>query len=210
MKKGWAITICREFGSGGLEVAQRIAEHLQIPYYNRDLVDHVVENTNLDRETVVAHEEKPEKGFLYGKLWYRDDPSLVLPVHTRIYESQCDFIRLAAGKGPCVFVGRCADYVLGECSNVIKVVSVFIRADLEKRVQRTMRIYNISEEEARKLVIKTDKIRAKYYNAHTGREWGAIENYRLIVDTGEFGVDGAVALIETAVKELTSKDEIVL
>lgn len=210
MKKGWVITICRESGSGGLEVAQRIAERMGVPYYDRDIVDHVVANTNLNRETVVAHEEKPEKGFLYGRGWYREDPSLEMPVHTRIYESQCDFIREAAGKGPCVFVGRCADFVLGECTNVVKVVSVFIRADLEKRVARTMRIYGISEAEARKLIIKTDKIRSKYYSAHTGREWGAVGNYRLIVDTGEFGIDGAAALIEAAVGELMKPDRVEL
>lgn len=203
MKKSWVITICREFGSGGLEVAQQLAQRMNIPYYDRDIVDHVVENTNLDRQTVVAHEEKPEKGFLYGRGWYREDPSLVMPVHTRIYESQCDFIRNTAGKGPCVFVGRCADYVLGECPNVMTVVSVFIRADLEKRIPRVMRLYGIGEPEARKLILKTDKIRAKYYTAHTGREWGAVDNYQLIVDTGDFGTDGAAALIEAAVGELT-------
>lgn len=208
MKKGWVITICREFGSGGLAVAQQLAERMNIPYYDRDIVDHVVENTNLDRETVVAHEEKPEKGFQYGRGWYREDPSMVMPVHTRIYESQCDFIRQTAGRGPCVFVGRCADYVLGECANVMTVVSVFIRADMEKRIPRVMQLYGISESDARRLIQKTDKIRAKYYNAHTGREWGAVQHYSLVVNTGEFGIDGAAALIETAVRELTREDKL--
>ena len=214
MKKGWAITIGREFCSGGSEVARKVAQRLSIPYYDRDLIDHAVERTNLSRETVEAHDEKGRnfrRGDPYGSGYlYRDDPSLVLPVHARVYEAQCDAIRHMAGSGPCVIVGRCADYVLGECAHVLDVISVFIRADLEKRVQRAMRIYSLDEGEARRLIQKTDKIRAKYYAAHTQRDWGAIGNYTLIVDTGEFGTDGAAALIEAAVKELIQRDEITL
>ena len=213
MKKGWVITIGREFCSGGAEVARKVAERLDIPYYDRDLIDHAAERTNLSREMVEAHEEK-HKPFRLGDPYgygyiYRDDPSLVLPVHTRIYEAQCDAIRRLAEK-PCVIVGRCADYVLGECANVLNVISVFIRADFDKRVKRCMRVYNRTEADAKKLIQKTDKIRAKYYNTHTQRDWGEIGNYTLIVDTGEFGTDGAAALIEAAVKELMQKDEVVL
>lgn len=213
MKKNWAITVGREFCSGGRETAIKVAERLKIPYYDRDLLDHAIEKTNLSRETVLEYEEKPDsfwKADPYGSRIYRDDPSLVLPIHTRIYEAQCDAIRQYAGEGPCVFIGRCSDYVLGECSHVIDVISVFIRADLDLRVKRCMREYKLSEAEARKLILKTDKIRTKYYNAHTGRDWGAIDNYTLIVDTGEFGTDGAAAMIEAAVREITSREKIAL
>ncbi len=220
MKKGWVITIGREFCSGGAEVARKVSERLEIPYYDRDLIDHAAERTNLSREVIEQHEEKAKsfmlgagmlgRGDPYGGNYiYRDDPSLVLPIHTRIYEAQCDAIRHLAEK-PCVIVGRCADYVLGECANVLDVISIFVRADMDKRVKRCMRIYQRDEAEARKLIQKTDKIRSKYYSAHTQREWGAIGNYTLIVDTGEFGTDGAAALIEAAVKELIQRDEIVL
>lgn len=213
MKKSWAISIGREFCSGGSETAIKVAERLNIPYYDRDLLDHAIEKTNLSRETVLEYEEKPEsfwKADPYGSRLYRDDPSLVMPIHTRIYEAQCEAIRNYAGEGPCVFIGRCSDYVLDECSHVIDVISVFIRADLDLRIQRCMRINNLSEAEARKLILKTDKIRAKYYNAHTGREWGKIDNYTLIVDTGEFGIDGAAAMIEAAVKAKSMVDKVVL
>ena len=116
MKKGWVITIGREFGSGGSEVARELARRLSIPYYDRDLIDQAVERTNLSRETVEANDERARAfrlGDPYGNGYiYRDDPSLVLPVHARVYEAQCDAIRHMAGKGPCVIVGRCADYVL--------------------------------------------------------------------------------------------------
>ena len=213
MKKSWAITIGREFCSGGKETAIKVAERLNIPYYDRDLLDCAIEKTNLSRETVLEYEEKPEsfwKADPYGSKLYRDDPSLVLPIHTRIYEAQSEAIRNYAGEGPCVFIGRCSDYVLGECSHVIDVISVFIRADLDLRVKRCMRINGLSEAEARKLILKTDKIRAKYYTAHTGREWGAVDNYTLVVDTGEFGTDGAAAMIEAAVKAKSMIDKVVL
>ena len=212
MKKAWIVTIGREFCSGGAEVAQKLAQRMNVPFYDRDLIDHAVDFTSLSREEVEKNEEKAErrKGFLYGGRLYRDDPSLEMPVHARIFEAQCEAIRRIAGEGSSVIVGRCADYVLGECSKVVEVVSVFIRADLDKRVKRAMRNYDLSEADARKLILKTDKIRSRYYERHTGREWGAVGNYRLIVDTGEFGTEGAAALIETAVMQLISNDEIEL
>lgn len=212
MKKAWIVTIGREFCSGGAEVAQKLAQRMDVPFYDRDLIDHAVDFTSLSREEVEKNEEKAErrKGFLYGGRLYRDDPSLEMPVHARIFEAQCEAIRRIAGEGSSVIVGRCADYVLGECSKVVEVVSVFIRADLDKRVKRAMRNYDLSEADARKLILKTDKIRSRYYESHTGREWGSVGNYRLIVDTGEFGTEGAAALIETAVKQLIANDEIEL
>jgi len=212
MKKAWIVTIGREFCSGGAEVAQKLAQRMNVPFYDRDLIDHAVDFTSLSREEVEKNEEKAErrKGFLYGGRLYRDDPSLEMPVHARIFEAQCEAIRRIAGEGSSVIVGRCADYVLGECSKVVEVVSVFIRADLDKRVKRAMRNYDLSEADARKLILKTDKIRSRYYERHTGREWGSVGNYRLIVDTGEFGTEGAAALIETAVMQLISNDEIEL
>lgn len=212
MKKAWIVTIGREFCSGGAEVAEKLAERMNVPFYNRDLIDHAADFTNLSPEMVEMHEEKSERkrGFLYGGLIYRDDPSLELPIHARIFEAQCEVIRRIAGNGSCVMVGRCADYVLGECANVVEVVNVFIRADMEKRVARAMRNYDLTETAARKLIQKTDKIRSRYYSSHTGREWGGVGNYRLIIDTGEFGTDGAAALIETAVRHLEANDEIEL
>lgn len=209
MKNKWVITIGREYCSGGAETARILAEKMNIPYYDRDLIDHAVAKTNLSLEQVLANEERPDGKFMdpYGKKIYRDDPSLSLPAHARIYDAQCDAVRKFAGEGPCVIVGRCADYVLGECSRVIDVVNVFIRADKNKRIARAMRLYGISAVEAEKQIQNTDRIRAKYYKAHTNREWGDPNNYDLIIDTGIFGTEGAANLIEAAVKELLSKEK---
>lgn len=208
MKKTWAITIGREYCSGGAEIARILSERLNVPYYDRDLIDHAVSKTNLSLEQVLANEERPDGKFTdpYGKKIYRDDPTLVLPTHARIFDAQSEAIRHFAGEGPCIIVGRCADYVLAECSRVINVLSVFVHADMSKRKSRAMRLYGISEAEAESLIKRTDKIRMKYYNAHTGWEWGTLDNYDLIVDTGKFGTEGAADLINAALKEMLKND----
>ena len=205
MKKPWIITLGREFCSGGLDVAKQLSLRLGVPYYDRDLIDHAVELTSLSREEIEAKEERvenPRRGFLYGRKWYRNDPELMLPVHMRIYQAQCEAIRRRAGEGSCIFVGRCADFVLGECDQVVNVLNVFVRASMDFRLERAMKNYDLNENEARKLILKTDKIRAQYYNGHTNREWGSAGNYNLIVDTSALGVGGAAAVIEAAVKQL--------
>ena len=108
MKKAWIVTIGREFCSGGAEVAQKLAQRMNVPFYDRDLIDHAVDFTSLSREEVEKNEEKAErrKGFLYGGRLYRDDPSLEMPVHARIFEAQCEAIRRIAGEGSSVIVGR--------------------------------------------------------------------------------------------------------
>jgi len=204
MKKTWVVTLGREFCSGGAEVAGKVAERLGIPYYDRALIDHAVEKTNLSRAEVTRSEETGKafhaKGFMYSGLWYSEDPELVLPVHQRVYDAQCETIRELAGKGPCVIVGRCADFVLGECDKVVEMINVFIHADIKKRVNRAMRIYGIPETEAQKLITKTDRIRSRYYNAHTGRQWADPGNYDLVIDTGDTGTDAAADIIVAAVK----------
>lgn len=205
MKKTWIVTVGREFSSGGLDVAKALSERMNVPYYDRDLIDHAVELTNLSREEVEANEERGEvgrRGLLYGRKWYRDDPELMLPVHMRIYQAQCDAIRHLAGEGNGIFVGRCADFVLGECDQVVSLLKVFVRADMDFRLKRTMKNLEIGEDEARRLIARIDKIRARYYNGHTKREWGDAGNYNLVVDTSLLGIDGAASVIEAAVKQL--------
>ncbi|MBQ3232341.1 MAG: cytidylate kinase-like family protein [Clostridia bacterium] len=205
MKKTWIITLGREFCSGGLDVAKELSLRLGVPYYDRDLIDRAVELTNLSREEVAANEERGEsvrRGFLYGRKWYSNDPELMLPVHMRIYQAQCEAIRRLAGEGSCIFVGRCADFVLGECDQVVNVLNVFVRAGMDFRAARAVENYALSDSEARKLIARTDKIRARYYNGHTGREWGSAGNYNLVVDTSVLGIAGAAAVIEAAVKQL--------
>ena len=147
MKTKWVITVGREFCSGGAETARKVAERLEIPYYDKAIIDETVESTQLAAEIVAHHDERPITysditGFQYGGLWYHEDPSLTLPVGMRVADAQFDVIRKAANRSPCVIVGRCADYVLEERKNVL---NVFIRASMEYRVKRAMDLYGLVE-----------------------------------------------------------------
>lgn len=197
MKTKWVITVGREFCSGGAETARKTAELLEVPYYDKAIIDETVESTQLAAEIVAHHDERPIAytditGFQYGGLWYTDDPSLMLPVGMRVADAQFEVIRKAADRSPCVIVGRCADYVLEERKNVL---NVFIRADLEFRVKRAMDLYGLVEGDARKLVRKTDKIRSSYYRYYTQQGWGDPANHELIIDAGKLGTDGAAWII---------------
>lgn len=197
MKTKWVITIGREFCSGGAQTAHKVAELLDIPYYDKAIIDETVEATRFTPEIVAHHDERPVGytdmgGYQYGGMWYTNDPSLMLPVGMQVADAQFDVIRRAASRGPCVVVGRCADYALEERNNVL---DVFIRADLECRVRRAMELYSLVEGDARKLIRKTDKIRANYYRYYTQRTWGAPENYDLMIDAGRLGAEAAAEMI---------------
>ena len=197
MKTKWIITIGREFCSGGADTARKVAQLLDIPYYDKEIIDETVERTQLSEEVVNRHDEQPVgyhdiTGFQYGNLWYNSDPSLMLPLGMRVADAQFEVIRQAANRGPCVIVGRCADYALEERHDVI---DVFIRADLDFRVKRAMDAFHLSEADARKLIRRTDKIRSSYYRYYTQTTWGDPEHYDLVIDTSTLGIDAAAGII---------------
>ena len=116
MKNNWVITIGREFCSGGAETAHKLSKLLDIPYYDKEIIDEAVKTTQLAEDVVAHHDERPVGyadvgGYQYGGLWYTNDPSLLLPVGMRVADAQFEVIRRTASQGPCVIVGRCADLV---------------------------------------------------------------------------------------------------
>ena len=156
----------------------------------------------MSSEDVKKHDEKPPKiwdypGYQHANYWYMDDPSLMLPMSIRIAEAQFSVISKYAEEGPCVIMGRCADFVLSERPQTL---NVFIKADLSKRIERACRLYHLNESEAKKLIKKTDRIRADYYDSHTQQIWGRAEYYDLILDSGKFGTDLSARLICEAIE----------
>lgn len=207
MASKYIITVGREFCSGGAQAAKKVADLLGINYYDKEIIDHTAALSRLSHEVVEKHDEKPLSywnmiGYQYDTSWYGDDPSLLLPLGMRVADAQFRFIRETADKAPAVFVGRCADYALRNHKNVLHV---FIRADLDHRIERAKALYDLTDSQAKKLVAKMDRIRASYYKNYTQQVWGDPKNHHLVLDAGTLGTDLAARIIVDCVKALEQK-----
>ncbi|MBQ8655152.1 MAG: cytidylate kinase-like family protein [Clostridia bacterium] len=192
------ITIGRQFGSGGHVVGEKLAERLGIPYYDKNLLAEASKDSGICEEMFEDHDEKPTRSLLFSLvtgMQLRGDASAMymdMPLNHKIFLAQFDAIRRIASEGPCVIVGRCADYVLRDKK---EAVSVFVKADMESRKQRAIDLHGVSPDKAEEYVRRADKQRASYYNYYATSTWGDVNNYDLCVDTGKIGIDGAVDLL---------------
>lgn len=191
------ITIGREFGSGGREIGIKLAERLNIPFYDKELLKLASSEGNFAEEYLAANEEKapafnaPYFGRMTLSAFYQ--PSL----SDTIFLEQSKIIRALAAKGPCVIVGRCADYVLKDAGSA----DIFISASMPYKMQRKRAVAPeksaYTDEEMEKYIRDADKQRMKYYEHYTGRRWGRVENYHLCLFADRVGVMGAVETIVT-------------
>ena len=199
MATNLVITIGRQFGSGGRKVGRLLAEKLDIPYYDKELLAEAAKDSGICQEIFENHDEKPTRSLLFslvtGMQMHGDPGSMYMdmPLNHKIFLAQFDAIRRIASEGPCVIVGRCADYVLRDKPNA---VSVFVKADICQRVERAVSLYGVDPAKAEETVRKADKQRASYYNYYATATWGDVNNYDLCVDTGKLGIEGTVELIE--------------
>lgn len=200
------ITIGRQYGSGGRDVGQKIAKALNIPYYDKELVEMAAAKSNISKDTVKDIDEKATSSFLYSlvngnysvggtPLYYE------MPINDKLFISQSDVIRELAKKGSCVIVGRCADYVLRDEN--VKVCSVFVYGGLDYRVKRVMERYpELSQAKARDKVIKTDKQRRTYYDYYSDGDWGLMTNYDVCLNTETLGIDEASQMLISYLKNM--------
>ena len=188
------ITISREFGSGGRTVGKKVAEQLGIPCYDSELIQKIAEESGFAENYVKEAGEYTPGGFLSSALSNR----AFGPTNEDIlWEIQCRVISELAEKGPCVIVGRCADYILREKKNLL---TVFLHAPMEYRVKRVMTDQSITNPTlAEKTIKKQDKARADYYNFFTHKKWGDAGSAMLSVDTSMLDTDGIAALIADTV-----------
>ncbi|MDO4837643.1 MAG: cytidylate kinase-like family protein [Clostridia bacterium] len=195
MKTNSVITIGRQFGSGGRYVGQLLAQKLDIPFYDKELLTEASKESGICEEIFEDHDEKPTRSLLFslvtGVQMHADVSSMYMdmPLNHKIFLAQFDAIRKIASQGPCVIVGRCGDYVLRDMPNEI---SFFVKADMNSRVARAVRYYGVDPQKAEETLRKADKRRANYYNYYATATWGDVNNYDLCVDTGAVGVEGAV------------------
>lgn len=190
------ITIGREFGSGGREIGKKLAQALNIPYYDKELLAVAAEESGLSHEFLKNYDEKPTNSFLY---------SLVMGQHglfSNGYDTveqlaanaQRDAVLAVADKGSCVIVGRCADYILRDRPGLFRV---FVTASMNARIYRICKRDGLTTEEAEEKIRQMDRTRSSYYSFHTDRDWGAASSYDLCVSSSLKGVDGAVETILT-------------
>ena len=193
------ITIGREFGSGGHEIGQKLADRLGIPLYDNRLVSMAAEELGVKTEDAERVDESSLNTFVTG---YTVTPGMYtefinaasyLPSFaTDVYRKQTQIIKSLAEKGPCVIVGRCADYVLRDRDNCI---NVFICADKADRKKRIMELYGLNERKAADRIRKTDKERRYYYEVHTGQDWGSIHSHQMLFNVSMLGIDRIVEIL---------------
>lgn len=198
------ITIGRQFGSGGRKIAKKVADMLEIEFYDKSLIALAAKESGLSENLFEGIDEKPTNSLLYSLVmglqsdrgnFYRYNDILN---SDSIFRIQSQVIQDISKDKSCVIVGRCSDYVLRENKNM---VNVFIHADPEFKTERVMRIYKLSEKEALDTMKKTDKKRSNYYNFYTNQEWGNADNYNISIDSSCLGIDSTARIICEFVRE---------
>lgn len=192
------ITIGRQFGSGGKEIGIRVAKELGIPFYDKEILQETAKKSGLCEKILENFDERP-KSLLYSIAM--DSYMFALPgtgagdsLEQQVYLATFNTIRQIAKQGPCVIIGRCADYALADDPNHL---SIFIHAPLEDRIRRVAERQNLPPEKARALIGKTDKRRASYYEYYSSQRWGAVDSYDFCLNSSYLGLGGTVELIQT-------------
>lgn len=197
------ITIGRQFGSGGREIGKMLAEQLGFEFYDKEMLNRAANESGLCKEIFETHDEKPTNSFLYSLVMdtysfgYSVGSFTEMPLNHKVFLAQFDTIKKIAEEGSCVLVGRCADYALESNENVI---SIFIHADLDSRIKRIARDFELSDAKAKELINKTDKKRASYYNYFTNKKWGDASSYHYSLCSSKLGIEGTVEAIKEIIK----------
>lgn len=194
------ITISRQFGSGGHEIGNALATRLDIPLYDNNLVRMVADKLGIREATAQAVDETTLNSFLAGyvlaPIEYSvnvNETEVTQPLNEQVYELQSEIIRKFAQRGPCVIVGRCADYILRDNENCI---GVFICADEKDRIHRIAERYDLSERKAADKIKKIDRERKNYYESHTGQNWGSIDTHQVVLNASRLGINKTVDILE--------------
>jgi cytidylate kinase len=199
----YVITIGRQLGSGGREIGQKLAARLSIPFYDKELIRIASRESGLKEEFFERVDEQKHFSLFPGLLGIRtaitdDFFSNYYLSNETLFKIQSDVMRRLAEEGSCIFVGRCADYVMKERLNCI---NVFISADMNDRIRRISESHKIPEGKARDLIDKTDKGRSGYYHYFSAKTWGAAESYHLCINSSLLGIEETVMFLLRVTEE---------
>ena len=203
--KNYIVTIAREYGSGGRECGKKLAELTGYKFYDKDLITLAAQKSGMSTDALNSVDEKAASSLLYtlalgSSIYNSGMGSVNLPINDKLFVVQSQIIKDIANSGEgAIIVGRCADYVLSERDNVVKVD---ITSDFYTRVNTVMKRHDLTQSQARDLRIKTDKRRSNYYSYYTGEKWGKADKYDVVVSTARLGLDGAAGLIADYIKML--------
>ena len=195
MARPMIITIGREYGSGGREIGKKLAEILDIPFYDKELLTRASAESGIQHHIFEKADEKANRGIGLSSGWYPGNYIYYnsdMLTNDTLFNVQVDVIHKIASEGSAVIVGRCADYILDGTPGLLKV---FIHASMEFRKERIMRLYDVTSKEVESVIKRTDRQRAKYYDFYTAQEWGDARNYNISLDTSLFTTDGVVQIL---------------
>ena len=193
------ITIGRQFGCGGRAICKRLSEELNIPFYDRELIEYAATKSGISPEVLEQYDEKATNSLLYSlsisAYSYAgtgmNNPNL--PLNDQLFISQSEVIKQLAEEGPCIILGRCSDYVLRDRDDVLKV---FVHCDVDTRIENVSKRLGIPGNKAKDIIKKTEKRRASYYNYYTHRKWGDLSYFDLAINSN-LGLEKVVETIKS-------------
>ena len=201
LKSNFVITVSREFGSGGRYVGRLIADKLGIKLYDKDFIIKLAEKTGLSEEYIENNEQKRDKLALLNNGYYSG-----LNNADDLFIQESEIIKEVAEKEACVLIGRCADFILKDKKNVIRV---FISSSMEDKINRALNIYGIDEKNIEKEIKKIDKLRANHYKYYTGNNWSDASNYDLCINSDLYGVEKTADIIcDLVIQKVNKRTEI--
>ena len=189
------ITIGRQHGSSGREIARLLAEKLNYKCYDKEIVDEAANRSDFSRDLIDAFDEKRMSAFILHAGGYGLNENFRL--NMQVVSAQFEAMRNIAENGNCIFVGRCADYILRDHDDLI---SVFILGDMDERLKCLERRQGLDEVEARKKIKEVDKDRSSFYRYYSDQTWGDAQNYDMCINSSKLGVEGTVQVILDYIK----------
>ena len=200
------ITIARQYGSGGREIGERVAEILGFPLYDKELIKDAASKGSLNEDILKEADESAANSLLYTLAMGSNVIGATMhfgykmPLNDKLFILQSEVIKEYARGGSCVIIGRCADYVLRDEKNTLKI---FIYGDLDHRTARVAERHpEIKTSQIIDVINKTDKRRASYYNFYTGNKWGKYDNYDMAINSSTLGIEGTAQVIAACAKKL--------
>ncbi len=206
MSKKVIITVARQYGSGGREIGERVAEILGIPIYDKEIIKDAASKGELNEEVLKTADESAANSLLYTLAMGSNVIGTTMhfgykmPINDKLFILQSELIKEYAEAGSCVIIGRCSDYVLRENPNVFRL---FIYGDLDHRKARVAERHpELKSSQIIDVINKTDKRRSSYYNFYTGNKWGKYDNYDMAINSSTLGIEGTAQLIAASARKL--------